>query len=92
MATETSRSPRSLTSVRPRSLRHDAHREDPSLAFALARLGEREGATPIGIFRSAPRPSASAELAAQLASAHESFGEESLAALLHSGDTWSVGA
>jgi 2-oxoglutarate ferredoxin oxidoreductase subunit beta len=73
-------------------LRHDAHREDPSLAFALGRLGGGGGATPIGIFRAAPRPSATAKLAAELRSAHEGFGDDALAALLHGGDTWSVGA
>ena len=36
---------------------HDAHRADPSLAFALARLAERPtGPTPIGIFRAVERP------------------------------------
>jgi len=73
-------------------LRHDAHREDPSLAFALGRLGQGGGPQPIGIFRSAPRASATAQLAAELRSAHESFGDNDLSALLHAGDTWSVGA
>ena len=73
-------------------LRHDAHREDPSLAFALGRLGGAGGAVPIGIFRAAPRPSANAEFAQELRSAHDSFGDEGLEALLHAGDTWSVGA
>jgi 2-oxoglutarate ferredoxin oxidoreductase subunit beta len=73
-------------------LRHDAHREDPSLAFALGHLGASAGATPIGIFRAAPRPSPSAVLAAELRGAHEAFGDDALAALLRGGDTWSVGA
>ena len=72
-------------------VRHDAHREDPSLAFALGRLGESGGATPIGIFRAAPRASASPKLVEELRSAHQSFGQADLAALLHGGDTWSVG-
>ncbi|HXR13059.1 MAG TPA: 2-oxoacid:ferredoxin oxidoreductase subunit beta [Solirubrobacteraceae bacterium] len=73
-------------------LRHDAHREDPSLAFALSRLGEGGGATPIGIFRAAPRASATPQLVEELRSAHASFGVSDLAALLQAGDTWSVGA
>ena len=36
---------------------HDAHRADPSLAFALAHLAERPtGPTPIGVFRAVERP------------------------------------
>jgi len=72
-------------------LRHDAHREDPSLAFALSRVGEQGGAVPIGIFRAAPRPSATAGLVSELRAAHESFDDEALSGLLHAGDTWSVG-
>ena len=72
---------------------HDAHRQDPSLAFALSRLADADGgATPIGIFRQAPRADHTETLAAELRAAHESFGDEGLARLLHAGDTWSVGA
>ncbi|HEY7965404.1 MAG TPA: 2-oxoacid:ferredoxin oxidoreductase subunit beta [Solirubrobacteraceae bacterium] len=72
---------------------HDAHREDPGLAFSLSHLAGVEGAaTPIGVFRAAPRASHAAEVAAELASSHASFGDADLAALMHGGDTWSVGA
>ncbi len=72
---------------------HDAHREDPSLAFALSRLaGTADGVTPIGIFRQAPRETGSSILAADLLSAQASFGREGLSALLRTADTWSVGA
>jgi len=73
---------------------HDATRQDPSLAFALSHLGEGDGgATPIGIFRQAPHERHPAdELAAELRAAHASFGERQLQALLHAGDTWTVGA
>jgi 2-oxoglutarate ferredoxin oxidoreductase subunit beta len=72
---------------------HDAHRSDASLAFALSRLADLEGgATPIGIFRAAPHESQTAEVATELASAHQSFADADLAALLNGGDTWSVGA
>ena len=74
-------------------MRHDAHREDPSLAFALSRLTELQGgATPIGIFRAAPQAAATASLAADLREAQASFGVEGLTKLLHAADTWSVGA
>ena len=72
---------------------HDAHRDDPSLAFALSRLVDVEGgATPIGIFRQAPRETGAANLAADLLSAQASFSPKDLSALLHAADTWSVGA
>jgi 2-oxoglutarate ferredoxin oxidoreductase subunit beta len=72
---------------------HDAHRDDPSLAFALSRLVDVEGGvTPIGIFRQAPRETGAATLAADLLSAQASFSPTDLSALLHAADTWSVGA
>jgi len=72
---------------------HDAHRADPSLAFALSRLVDAAGGvTPIGIFRQAPRATASPGLAADLRGAQASFGRDGLAALLETADTWSVGA
>jgi 2-oxoglutarate ferredoxin oxidoreductase subunit beta len=70
---------------------HDAHRGDPSLAFALAHLAERPtGPTPIGVFRAVERPVYGEAMDEQLASARERFGPGDLAALLHSGDTWTV--
>ena len=73
-------------------LRHDAHREDPSLAFALSHIGSLEGgATPIGIFRSVARESAFSALTTELAANRASFGSAELEALLHRADTWTVG-
>jgi 2-oxoglutarate/2-oxoacid ferredoxin oxidoreductase subunit beta len=70
---------------------HDAERHDPSLAFALAHLAERPtGPTPIGVFRSVSRPIYAEGLHAELESAREAAGDEELAALLSSGDTWDV--
>jgi 2-oxoglutarate ferredoxin oxidoreductase subunit beta len=70
---------------------HDAHRGDPSLAFALAHLAERPtGPTPIGVFRAVERPVYGEAMDEQLASARERFGPGDLATLLHSGDTWTV--
>jgi 2-oxoglutarate/2-oxoacid ferredoxin oxidoreductase subunit beta len=70
---------------------HDAERHDPSLAFALAHLAERPtGPTPVGVFRNVSRPAYAEGLHAELESAREGTGDEELAALLSSGDTWSV--
>jgi 2-oxoglutarate ferredoxin oxidoreductase subunit beta len=68
---------------------HDAHREDPSLAFALAHLADRPTEpTPIGIFRAVERPLHGA--AAALNAEREVGGLDELSTLLHSGDTWTV--
>ena len=68
---------------------HDAHRDDPSLAFALSRLSATpDGPTPIGIFRDVSRPVSGRELTRQLLSARP--GDEELDALLRAGDTWVV--
>jgi 2-oxoglutarate ferredoxin oxidoreductase subunit beta len=73
-------------------VRHDAHRGDPSLAFALSRLAEREtGVTPIGIFRQVAHEGSFSALSSELAAARAGFGNEELATLLHQADTWSVG-
>jgi 2-oxoglutarate ferredoxin oxidoreductase subunit beta len=70
---------------------HDAHREDPSLAFALSRLSSSpDGPTPIGIFRSVSRPVSGRELTHTLALARAGAGDEELDAVLRAGDTWSV--
>ena len=63
---------------------HDAHRDDPTLAFALARLADSPSdPTPIGVFRAVDRP-------VGLAGARSAAGVDALAALLRSGDTWTV--
>jgi 2-oxoglutarate ferredoxin oxidoreductase subunit beta len=70
---------------------HDAERHDPSLAFALSHLAERPtGPTPVGVFRSVSRPVYAQGLHAELEEARASAGDEELAALLSSGDTWTV--
>lgn len=74
-----------------RLLVHDAHRTDPSLAFALAHLAARPtGPTPIGIFRSVDRPVYGRALDDQVASAREKLGDGDLDSLLNSGDSWTV--
>jgi 2-oxoglutarate ferredoxin oxidoreductase subunit beta len=65
---------------------HDAHREDPSLAFALSRLSlTPDGPTPIGIFRSVERPVWNRALGPA-----RQLGEAELDALLGAGDTWTI--
>jgi 2-oxoglutarate ferredoxin oxidoreductase subunit beta len=74
-----------------RLLVHDAHRPEPSLAFALAHLAEQPvGPTPIGIFRQVSRPVYGEAMDQQIADAQEKLGHGDLAKLLHSGDTWTV--
>jgi 2-oxoglutarate ferredoxin oxidoreductase subunit beta len=71
---------------------HDAHRQEPSLAFELAHLAARPtGPTPIGVFRAIDRPVYGAELSESLDEARAEVGTEQLRELLHSGDTWTVG-
>ncbi|MCU0260670.1 MAG: 2-oxoacid:ferredoxin oxidoreductase subunit beta [Ilumatobacteraceae bacterium] len=71
---------------------HDAHREDPSLAFALARLSHDDHSpTPFGIFRSIDRQEYAGAVSTQLATALEKSGPGDLAELLRSNGTWTVG-
>ena len=72
---------------------HDAHREDPALAFALSRLSEVHtlADTPIGIFRDVKRPSYDRLVREQLAEAREKKGAGDLQALVRGNDTWLVG-
>jgi 2-oxoglutarate ferredoxin oxidoreductase subunit beta len=75
----------------PDVLVHDAHTDDPSLAFALSRLAQPDlRATPIGIFRDVARPVYDDRMADQLDQAVAKQGRGDLAALLASGDTWTI--
>jgi 2-oxoglutarate ferredoxin oxidoreductase subunit beta len=70
---------------------HDEHAEEPSLAFALSRLTLKElGVTPVGIFRDVARPVYDELMAGQIETAKEQSGEGDLAALVGSGDTWTI--
>ena len=70
---------------------HDAGRDDPSLATALARLStDDHSPTPIGIFRAVERQDYGTAIARQLMAASEGKGSPDLAALLRSNGTWSV--
>jgi 2-oxoglutarate ferredoxin oxidoreductase subunit beta len=70
---------------------HDAHREDPTLAFSLAHLATGPSQpTPIGVFREVARPVYGEAMEAQIEQATDRLGPGDLHKLLHSGDTWTV--
>jgi 2-oxoglutarate/2-oxoacid ferredoxin oxidoreductase subunit beta len=72
---------------------HDAGREDPSAAFALARLGDLStGPIPVGVLRKVSSRPWGDGLVAELRAAREGLGDDELGALLHAGDTWTIGA
>ena len=70
---------------------HDAHRDDPGLAFALGQLSSGiHEPTPFGVFRQVQRPEYAGEASRQLAVAAEQKGSGDLGVLLRSNGTWSV--
>jgi len=70
---------------------HDSSRDDPSLAFALARLSHSvHEPTPIGVLRDVERPEYTTEVSRQLVMASERKGPGDLGALLRSNGTWEV--
>jgi 2-oxoglutarate/2-oxoacid ferredoxin oxidoreductase subunit beta len=70
---------------------HDAHRHDPGLAFALARLSmDDRSPTPFGVFRSVERADYGNAIGAQLADASTKKGPGDLHDLLRSNGTWQV--
>lgn len=74
-----------------RLLIHDAHRTDPSLAFALARLSSDDvSPTPFGVFRAVERTEYAGAVGAQVAAAFDRNGPGQLRDLLRSNGTWTV--
>ena len=72
---------------------HDANREDPSLAFALARLASDDvSPTPFGVFRAVNRTEYASAVSDQVMAASDAKGPGDLADLLRSNGTWSVTA
>ena len=71
---------------------HDAHRQDPSYAFALSRLSSQDlRYTPMGVFRSVQKPTYDRMMAEQLDQAAAESPAD-LDALLAGNDTWTVSA
>jgi 2-oxoglutarate ferredoxin oxidoreductase subunit beta len=71
---------------------HDAHANNPELAFALSRLAhKRLDRTCIGIFRDVDRPTYDHRMNAQIDSAMETQGKGNLATMLTGTDTWTIG-
>jgi 2-oxoglutarate ferredoxin oxidoreductase subunit beta len=74
-----------------RLLVHDAHRSDPSLAFALARLSHDDHSpTPFGVFRAVNRPDYGGDVERRLVEVAERKGPGDLASLLRSQGTWTI--
>jgi len=70
---------------------HDAHRADPSYAFALSRLDSSDFRhTPVGVFRKVEQASYDHLMAEQIATARRQGGPGDLSALLAGNDTWEV--
>jgi 2-oxoglutarate/2-oxoacid ferredoxin oxidoreductase subunit beta len=70
---------------------HDAHRTEPTTAFALSRLAHNPtGPTPIGIFRDVAAPVYDDLVRDQVARAQEEKGRGRLADLLAGGNVWDV--
>jgi 2-oxoglutarate ferredoxin oxidoreductase subunit beta len=74
---------------------HDAHADDPSVAFALSRLGAGSlNPTAVGVFRDVDAPCYDDLMARQLeqaAAANSDVTRDPLATLLAGSDTWTVG-
>ncbi|MCZ2816920.1 2-oxoacid:ferredoxin oxidoreductase subunit beta [Modestobacter sp. VKM Ac-2984] len=69
---------------------HDAHRDDPSYAFALSRLSTQDlRYSPMGVFRSVAKPTYDRMMADQLEDAAAQDPAD-LDALLAGGDSWTV--
>jgi len=75
----------------PDVLVHDESSESAALAFALSRVTQdTHGGTPVGVFRDIVRPVYDDLMSEQLVTATEKRGVGDLAALLHSGETWTI--
>jgi 2-oxoglutarate ferredoxin oxidoreductase subunit beta len=70
----------------------DETAEDPTAAFLVSRIGDREGfPLPIGIFRRVEAPTFEGSLHAQIEEETRRRGAGRLEALLGAGESWRVG-
>jgi 2-oxoglutarate ferredoxin oxidoreductase subunit beta len=70
---------------------HDETREDPAIAYIMARMEYPQYPVPMGVFRAVQRPTYDDLMTAQIRDAIAREGEGDLEALLAEGDTWTVG-
>ena len=71
---------------------HDERTDSAAYSYLLASLMRPKYPTPIGVFRCVGRPTYEDMLQDQVDEALQQRGRGDLRALLHSGDTWTVGA
>ncbi|MGB2695463.1 MAG: 2-oxoacid:ferredoxin oxidoreductase subunit beta [Dehalococcoidia bacterium] len=69
---------------------HDEHRDDPTMAFALAQMEYPEFPVPLGVYRAVEHPTYEDLLKQQVDEAVAQRGEGDIAALFSEGDTWTV--
>ncbi|MFL5727214.1 MAG: thiamine pyrophosphate-dependent enzyme, partial [Chloroflexota bacterium] len=69
---------------------HDEQAEEPYLALMLSRMFWPDYPVPVGVLRAVARPTHDQLVDGQIAAAVQSQGEGDLAAVLRSGETWSV--
>jgi 2-oxoglutarate ferredoxin oxidoreductase subunit beta len=70
---------------------HDAHREDPTMAFMLANMATRPGfPVPVGVFREVRQPTVEELNWKIIDDAKAKKGNPGIEELLHSGDNWTV--
>ncbi len=71
---------------------HNAHADDPGLAFALSRLSsDVHSPTPVGVFRSIQREDYGTQMEIQVDEAKTARGDGDLDALFRSATSWTVG-
>jgi 2-oxoglutarate ferredoxin oxidoreductase subunit beta len=69
---------------------HDEHAPEPYLALMLSRMFWPEFPVPVGVLRAVPRPTHDQLVEGQISAAIAATGEGDLAAVLASGETWTV--
>lgn len=70
---------------------HDAHANDPTLAFIYSQMTEDPGLpTPLGVFRSVLRSTYDQDTKAQIEFSRKKMGQGNLQDMLHKGDTWVI--
>ncbi len=71
---------------------HDAHAENPTLAWMLSRMEPPHFPVPVGVFRAVQKPTFAEQTVAQIQQARAKRGTGDLKKLYHAADTWVVEA